>query len=86
MVPKEDAMPISADLLSGFKVVMDIVYAPLQTELLKAAEQSGCTCINGLEMLLYQGVAQFELWIGLDAPVQLMRDTLLEATGNKVVE
>ena len=86
MAPNDDAMPISADLLSGFKVVMDIVYVPLQTKLLKAAEAAGCICIDGLQMLLYQGVAQFELWTGLDAPVEIMRDVLLEATGNKVVK
>ncbi len=76
MEPDVWKSPIDADLLSGFKVVMDIVYAPLQTKLLSDAGDAGCSCITGLEMLLYQGVAQFELWTGLDAPVRVMREAL----------
>jgi shikimate dehydrogenase len=61
---------------------MDIVYAPLQTQLLKDGAAQGCACINGLEMLLYQGVAQFELWTGRDAPIEVMRRALLEAVAS----
>jgi len=82
MTPNEDASPLDKGLLGNFAVVMDIVYAPLQTQLLRDAEEAGCTCINGLEMLLYQGVAQFELWTGLSAPAEIMREALFEATGN----
>ncbi len=80
---KEDVSPVPADILSTFRVVMDIVYAPLQTKLLKLAEKAGCVTVNGLEMLLYQGVAQFELWTGLKAPVEVMREVLNEKTGNR---
>ncbi len=80
---KEDISPVSADILHRFTVIMDIVYAPLQTKLLKLAANAGCTTVNGLEMLLYQGVAQFELWTGLKAPVQVMREVLIEHTGNR---
>jgi len=66
-------------VLSRFQVVMDIVYAPMKTRLLQEAETSGCRIINGLEMLLYQGVAQFELWTGKTAPVSVMRQALKEA-------
>ncbi len=79
---QEDVSPVSKDALSSFKVVMDIVYAPLQTRLLKEAQQVGCATITGLEMLLYQGVAQFEIWTGREAPVDVMRAILLEKTGN----
>jgi shikimate dehydrogenase len=57
---------------------MDIVYAPLETRLLSEAKEAGCTVINGLSMLLYQGAAQFELWTGRDAPVEVMRKILHE--------
>jgi shikimate dehydrogenase len=63
--------------LSNFEIVMDIVYAPLETRLLREAKAAGCQTINGLAMLLYQGVAQFELWTGLEAPVAIMRQQLL---------
>ncbi|MCX5869292.1 MAG: shikimate dehydrogenase [Deltaproteobacteria bacterium] len=82
MKPESDVSPVPATILSRFQVVMDIVYAPLATRLLMEAEAAGCQVINGLEMLLYQGVAQFELWTGKPAPVELMRQKLYQATGN----
>ena len=78
--------PVSRVILSRFQVVMDIVYAPLVTRLLSEAKVAGCQVINGLEMLLYQGVAQFELWTGKTAPVELMRQKLYHATGNTLTE
>jgi shikimate dehydrogenase len=64
-------------MLRDFSVVMDIVYAPLETRLLKESNDAGCRAVNGLAMLLYQGVAQFELWTAQEAPVDIMRDALL---------
>ena len=83
MVPKIENSPVPDVILSEFKVVMDIVYAPLKTRLLATAEKAGCEIINGLEMLLYQGVAQFEMWTGEKAPVNVMRKALLEAIEKK---
>lgn len=83
MYPGDDEIPLPVSELDKYKVVMDIVYAPLKTKLLRAAEEVGCMTINGLEMLLYQGVAQFELWTGIAAPVDLMRQVLNEAVRNK---
>lgn len=82
MAPLQEISLISQQGLQNFDVVMDIVYAPLKTKLLKDAEAVGCQVINGLEMLLYQGVAQFELWTGKTAPVEVMRQELMKATGN----
>jgi len=84
MQPAHDVSPVPHEILSRFQVVMDIVYAPLETRLLREAKEAGCQVINGLEMLLYQGVAQFELWTGKPAPVELMRRKLYLATGNSV--
>ena len=83
MAPKDQVSPFDKKYLAPFKVVMDIVYAPLQTKLLQDAEEAGCLCVNGLEMLLYQGVAQFELWTGLTPPIDVMRDVLFSATDNQ---
>lgn len=82
MTPDIDATLVSQSSLGGYQVVMDIVYAPLKTRLLAEAEAAGCHVVNGLEMLLYQGVAQFELWTGKPAPVDVMRKALMVATGN----
>ncbi len=56
--------------------VMDIVYNPLDTQLLKEARDAGCPTIRGLEMFLHQAVAQFELWTGQSAPIPVMRQVL----------
>jgi len=82
MAPKDDMSLVSKEGLRNYSTVMDIVYAPLETLMLKLARETGCTTVNGLEMLLYQGVAQFELWTDTQAPVEVMRQALMEATGN----
>lgn len=79
MKPNSGVSPVEAAQLTGYRVVMDAVYAPLKTKLLSDAEAHGCICIDGLQMLLYQGVAQFELWTGLKAPVDVMHDVLYSA-------
>ena len=81
MEPHIEKTPVPEQIVSRFQVVMDIVYAPMKTRLLQEAEAKGCRIINGLEMLLYQGVAQFELWTGKSAPVVVMRKALKEALG-----
>jgi shikimate dehydrogenase len=50
-------------------VVADTVYNPLETKLLKDAKDHGCKVVNGKGMLLWQGVAAFKLWMGVDMPV-----------------
>jgi shikimate dehydrogenase len=56
--------------------VMDIIYTPLQTRLLKEATAAGCDTINGLPMFIYQGAFQFELWTGMQAPIEVMREAV----------
>jgi len=59
--------PLEIDIapLPAGAVVADIVYVPLKTPLLKAAEARGLATSNGLEMLLHQAVRGFELWFGV---------------------
>ncbi len=56
---------VSLEGLQAGSVVTDLVYAPLQTTLLKTAEEVGCTTVDGLGMLLHQAVPGFERWFGL---------------------
>jgi len=72
-----DESPVESSIPRHYGVVMDIVYSPLHTRLLRDAAMAGCKIIHGLEMLLFQGVAQFELWTGKKAPVAVMRQALL---------
>jgi shikimate dehydrogenase len=77
MAPWEDTIPLDPNKIKQFKVVMDIVYKPLQTRLLREAAVQGCRGIDGLQMLVYQGARQFELFTGRPAPVEIMRQAAL---------
>jgi shikimate dehydrogenase len=57
--------------------VLDIVYDPSETRLAKYAKAVGARVINGLEMLIYQGAASFEMWTGKAAPIEIMRQAAL---------
>ncbi len=59
--------------------VYDMIYRPVQTQLLKAAAAAGCRTANGLGMLLRQGAAALEIWAGRPAPIGPMRAALKEA-------
>ena len=76
MAPKvhESAVPMS--LLHAGLTVMDIVYNPRDTRLLKDANAAGCRTIPGIEMFLHQAAAQFELWTNQAAPADVMRAVL----------
>jgi shikimate dehydrogenase len=85
MEPDNEGIVVPPAILSGFSVVMDIVYAPLETRLLREAKAAGCQTIDGLVMLLYQGVAQFEIWTGEKAPQHVMRSALEEELQRRAV-
>jgi shikimate dehydrogenase len=76
MTPNVDITLVPEAMLANVPAVMDIVYSPLKTRLLREAEQVGCKTVNGTYMLLFQGVAQYELWTGRKAPVDVMRKIL----------
>jgi shikimate dehydrogenase len=74
-----DATPVPAEHLHGDLAVLDAVYRPLETRLLADAAAAGATTVDGAWMLLFQGVAAFELWTGRDAPVEPMNAALRDA-------
>lgn len=61
--------------LTPSHTVIDIVYNPLETGFLKKSKNKGAKCINGLEMLVYQGYHSFKIWTGLDEDTDLMLRT-----------
>jgi len=83
MAPDTAATPIPLQITGSGVVVMDVVYNPLKTQLLKVAESRGCPTVDGVGMFVHQGAAQFELWTGLKAPVDLMRRTVIEKLREK---
>ena len=58
--------------------VVDIIYNPAKTPLLKAAKEKGCKTVNGLGMLIHQGAIAFKIWTGKEAPVEVMKKILKE--------
>jgi 3-dehydroquinate dehydratase/shikimate dehydrogenase len=61
------------------EIIFDMVYNPLETELLRRAKEQGKTVIPGLDMFLEQAVRQFEIWTGETAPRAAMQKAALEA-------
>ena len=76
MAPKTGRSCVPAKFLHRELTVMDVVYNPRETQLLTEAKAAGCRTISGLEMFLYQAVAQFERWTDRSAPIQVMRAVL----------
>jgi shikimate dehydrogenase len=81
MSPDNDNTPVPARLLKSGLVVFDIIYNPIKTRFLYEAEKKGSIVIGGVEMLVWQGAAAFELWTGQKAPVQVMRKAVMNALG-----
>ena len=59
--------------LPDARVVVDLVYGDAPTALCRWAEGAGARVVDGLEVLVAQGAAAFELWTGLPAPIDVMR-------------
>ncbi|MDH3997834.1 MAG: shikimate dehydrogenase [Desulfuromonadales bacterium] len=78
MHPKEDASLVPPELFRSGQTVFDVVYNPLQTKLLKQAEAAGLKTISGVEMFINQAVLQFEQFTGVDAPLETMRQVVME--------
>ena len=74
MYPKTDEC-LFCDTIPAH-VVLDMVYNPHETALLKRAKQQGCTIIHGCEMLVEQAACQFEIWTGESAPRSIMQSAL----------
>ncbi|MDR2401264.1 MAG: shikimate dehydrogenase [Deferribacteraceae bacterium] len=57
-------------------IVFDSVYNPIRTKLLEMAESAGCVTVNGVEMLLYQGAEQFQIWTELSFPMDFVKSRI----------
>ena len=70
--------PLPAALLRTGQVVFDIVYTPLETQLLADARARGLQTVSGVEMFINQAVLQFRAFTGREAPVAVMRRVVME--------
>lgn len=73
------ALVFPPEWLNAQHFVFDLLYNPAQTPLVRAAREHGARAVNGLTMLLYQGLASFEIWTGRPAPEAVMRQALERA-------
>lgn len=78
MHPKVGESLVEKGLIRPGMAVMDIVYNPLETRLLREAKEAGARTISGLEMFLNQGAESLKIWLGVEAPLDLMRKAVLE--------
>ena len=70
--------PVPKEFIQSHHIIFDAVYIPYETKLLKEAQEVGATVIHGTEMLLHQGMPQFELYTGMKASEEVMRKVLIE--------
>src|SRR5258708_1131284 len=78
MHPHEGISPLAPGELHC-RIVMDLIYRPQRTQLLKLAAKKGIATVSGVEMFLAQGVAQWEIWMQKRAPEAAMRRAVLAA-------
>jgi 3-dehydroquinate dehydratase/shikimate dehydrogenase len=81
---RETETPARAAQLRGARLAYDLVYNPAETQFLREAREAGCGLIGGLEMLVTQGIEQFRLWTGADAPEAVMREAAVKVLGHNV--
>lgn len=72
-------LPPGADALRAGQVVVDLVYNPVETELLATARDRDAIAVNGLGMLVHQAAHAFTLWTGVEAPIGVMAEAALAA-------
>jgi shikimate dehydrogenase len=80
MAPNVGAAPLSPDIrFSNQQIIVDIIYNPIETALLRRARSDGAQTINGVEMFVQQGAKSFELWTGKVFPIDLARQVVTQA-------
>jgi shikimate dehydrogenase len=84
MAPKVDGSIWPDDVpVPSHLTVFDLVYTPLETKLLKQVKQAGGCAIAGLDMLVRQGAVSFEMWTGVEPPIDVMRAACEKGLGNR---
>lgn len=79
MEPHLEESPVPPSWFRPGQLCYDAIYNPSQTRFLREAEQAGCRTLNGLGMVIYQGLEQITLWTGVDAPAKLMYQAIRNA-------
>jgi len=83
MYPQVEDSPVPGEYLDRFELVVDIIYNPRETKLLRTARKKGRETLNGVSMFVYQGAEQIRLWMGLHPPIEVMRRAVEEALSDE---
>lgn len=78
MFPDTSRTPLEEKFLIHFPQVMDMIYNPAKTRLLREAERAGCSVRSGIGMFVQQGAEQIRLWTGKEPPSERMREVVLK--------
>ena len=78
----EGSSPLQPQQIPPTALVYDLVYNPVETPLIRAAARAGAATLGGIHMLVYQGAASFELWLGVPPPIETMLSAALNAMEN----
>ena len=73
MYPHVDQCPVAEHVIKEGMVVMDIIYNPFETRLMKVAKARGCVTIGGMSMFIHQGAEQFRIWSGIRPSLNTIR-------------
>ena len=77
--PHPDLSPIDKKFIPKGSTVIDLVYNPSVTPILRDAQEVGAQTLGGLTMLVYQGSISFKMWTGIDAPIDIMLEVARKA-------
>lgn len=86
MITSLNETPVPKEYFRPGQLCFDATYNPAKTRFLIEAEEMGCSIMNGLGMSLYQGAEQIELWSGKAAPIEAMRQELMNILSGKKQE
>ncbi len=79
MTPKINESSIeTGDAFTKGQLLLDLVYNPIETKLMRLAKARGVKTISGLEMLIHQGAKSFELWTNSKMPIEKVREVLVK--------
>lgn len=81
MAPHEGESPVKPEVFKNFKVAVDLIYNPAETAFLRDARLAGLQTLNGLPMLVFQGMRSFEIWTGIEPPPGLADKIIAKLSG-----
>jgi shikimate dehydrogenase len=78
MLPRANELPVPDPAFRRGQLVMDLIYRPEQTELLRRAASAGLQTVGGLEMFIHQGARAFEIWTGKSMDIRQVRPVIVQ--------